>query len=99
MHSHASGVPVKERLIATITPATPVRKTSRLWAGLSAVPFASLHVASAGVFFVKTTPVAVWLCVALYWLRMFGITAGYPRYFSHRAYSTSRVFQFVLACL
>jgi stearoyl-CoA desaturase (delta-9 desaturase) len=30
---------------------------------------------------------------------MFAIGAGYHRYFSHRAYSTSRVFQFVLAFL
>jgi stearoyl-CoA desaturase (delta-9 desaturase) len=28
---------------------------------------------------------------------MFGITAGYHRYFSHRSYRTSRLFQFVLA--
>ena len=37
--------------------------------------------------------------VVLYWLRMFAIGAGYHRYFSHRAYSTSRVFQFILAFL
>ena len=37
--------------------------------------------------------------IVLYWLRMFGITAGYHRYFSHRSYATSRVFQFMLACL
>jgi stearoyl-CoA desaturase (delta-9 desaturase) len=30
---------------------------------------------------------------------MFGITAGYHRYFSHRSYRTSRLFQFVLALL
>eukprot|EP00741_Cyanophora_paradoxa_P011314 tig00020554_g10928.t1 len=30
---------------------------------------------------------------------MWGITGGYHRYFSHRAYDTSRVFQFLLACL
>jgi stearoyl-CoA desaturase (delta-9 desaturase) len=30
---------------------------------------------------------------------MFGITAGFHRYFSHRTYKTSRVFQFVLAWL
>ena len=42
---------------------------------------------------------AIAVCVILYWLRMFAITAGYHRYFSHRAYSTSRVFQFVLAFL
>ena len=36
---------------------------------------------------------------ALYWLRIFAIGAGYHRYFSHRAYSTGRAFQFVLAFL
>jgi stearoyl-CoA desaturase (delta-9 desaturase) len=35
----------------------------------------------------------------MYFLRMFGITAGYHRYFSHRSYKTSRAFQFVLAWL
>lgn len=39
------------------------------------------------------------LCAFTYFIRMFGITAGYHRYFSHRTYKTSRVFQFLLACL
>lgn len=30
---------------------------------------------------------------------MFGITAGYHRYFAHRSFKTSRVFQFILALL
>ncbi len=40
-----------------------------------------------------------WLALALsvYAARMFAITAGYHRYFSHRAYRTSRAFQLVLA--
>jgi stearoyl-CoA desaturase (delta-9 desaturase) len=33
---------------------------------------------------------------ALYWIRMFAITAGYHRYFSHRSYRTGRLFQFLL---
>ncbi|HEY6881718.1 MAG TPA: fatty acid desaturase [Polyangiales bacterium] len=37
------------------------------------------------------------LAVASYYGRMFFVTAAYHRYFSHRAYKTSRVFQFVLA--
>ena len=37
------------------------------------------------------------LCVFLYFFRMFWITGGYHRYFSHRSYSTSRFFQFVIA--
>ena len=39
------------------------------------------------------------LALGLYAVRMFGITAGYHRYFSHRAYRTSRAFQLVLAVL
>jgi stearoyl-CoA desaturase (Delta-9 desaturase) len=42
---------------------------------------------------------AIAIGIVLYWLRMFAITAGYHRYFSHRAYATSRVFQFILAFL
>ncbi|MDF3820769.1 acyl-CoA desaturase [Leptospira sp. 96542] len=38
-----------------------------------------------------------WLAVGSYFLRMFGITGAYHRYFSHASFKTSRVFQFVLA--
>ncbi|MBL4685471.1 MAG: acyl-CoA desaturase [Nannocystaceae bacterium] len=37
------------------------------------------------------------LCFTLYWVRMWGVTAGYHRYFSHRTFKTSRVFQFIIA--
>lgn len=36
------------------------------------------------------------LAVVMYYVRMFAITAGYHRYFSHNAFKTSRFFQFVL---
>ena len=39
------------------------------------------------------------VCAALYFVRMFAVTAGYHRYFSHRTFKTSRAFQFVLAFL
>ncbi|MBV8031107.1 MAG: acyl-CoA desaturase [Betaproteobacteria bacterium] len=39
------------------------------------------------------------LFAASYLPRMFGVEAGYHRYFSHRAFKTSRWFQFVLAVL
>ena len=39
------------------------------------------------------------LCASLYALRMFGVTAGYHRYFAHRTFKTSRVGQLVLAVL
>jgi len=39
------------------------------------------------------------VCMFFYVVRMFGITGGYHRYFSHRSYKTSRVFQFLLGVL
>ncbi len=65
----------------------------------SAIPFVLVHVACLAAFWTGVTWTALALCIALYWLRIFGIGAGYHRYFSHRSYSTSRVFQFVLALL
>ncbi|HMP18577.1 MAG TPA: fatty acid desaturase, partial [Gemmatales bacterium] len=70
-----------------------------LW--LKNIPFILMHVACLLVFLpgIEATPAAIALCIGFYVLRMFGITAGYHRYFSHRAYKTSRFFQFVLAWL
>lgn len=64
-----------------------------------AIPFILVHLACFAAIWTGVTWEAVTVAVSLYWLRMFGITAGYHRYFSHRSYATSRVFQFVLACL
>ena len=63
------------------------------------VPFIAIHLLALGVFFVPITWLSVSLCAGLYVVRMFGITAGYHRYFAHRAYKTSRWFQFVLGWL
>jgi stearoyl-CoA desaturase (delta-9 desaturase) len=65
----------------------------------SAIPFVLVHLASFAAIWTGVTATSVALCVALYWLRIFAIGAGYHRYFSHRAYATSRPFQFVLAVL
>ena len=64
-----------------------------------AVPFLLVHLACFGAIWTGVTATAVGIGIALYWLRMFAIGAGYHRYFSHRAYSTSRAFQFILAFL
>jgi stearoyl-CoA desaturase (delta-9 desaturase) len=65
----------------------------------SALPFVLVHLACFAAVWSGITWQAVAMGVALYWLRIFAIGAGYHRYFSHRAYATSRSFQFVLACL
>ena len=41
----------------------------------------------------------VGLAVASYYLRMFALSAGFHRYFSHRSFKTSRPFAFLLAFL
>jgi len=71
----------------------PVRRID--WLGAS--PFIAIHVLAFGCIWTGITPAAAICCVALYFIRMFAVTGGYHRYFSHRTYKTSRAFQFVLA--
>jgi stearoyl-CoA desaturase (delta-9 desaturase) len=63
----------------------------------SAIPFVLVHLACLAAIWTGVTWRGIAICVALYWLRIFAIGAGYHRYFSHRSYSTSRAFQLVLA--
>jgi stearoyl-CoA desaturase (delta-9 desaturase) len=64
---------------------------------LSSIPYFGVHLMCLFVIMVGFKPVDVLVCLGLYVVRMWGITAGYHRYFSHRAYKTNRVFQFILA--
>ena len=72
-----------------------IRKVLAL--GPGAILFILIHVAALAVFWVPFSWDLVWLCLGLYWLRMFAITAGYHRYFAHRSFKTSRAFQLILA--
>ena len=63
------------------------------------VPFVLVHVACLAALVTGVTATALVLCVALYFIRMFGVSAGYHRYFSHRAFKTSRAGQLALAVL
>ncbi len=65
----------------------------------SSIGFVLVHLGCLAAFWTGVTPGVVMLGIALYLLRIFAIGAGYHRYFSHRAYHTSRVFQFILAFL
>jgi stearoyl-CoA desaturase (delta-9 desaturase) len=67
---------------------------------LVSAPFWGVHVAAvAGIAWLGWSWSGFALCMALYFVRMFGVTGAYHRYFSHRTYRTSRAFQFVLAVL
>jgi stearoyl-CoA desaturase (delta-9 desaturase) len=58
-----------------------------------------VYTASLGIFFVPFAWPLIVLTAVSFYLRTFGWEGGYHRYFSHRAFKTSRTFQFLLACL
>lgn len=67
------------------------------WIGSSA--FVGVHLACFLAFYTGVSWAAVAMLVFTYGIRMFGITGVFHRYFSHRTYKTSRLFQFVLGYL
>ncbi|MBI3542245.1 MAG: fatty acid desaturase [Deltaproteobacteria bacterium] len=93
--------------LTLVTPLAPAlaptnaieRETDRIdW--VTSVPFIGMHVAAvAGLFYFPLTWKHAALAVGLYYLRMFGITAGFHRYFSHRTYKMGRAMQFAMAFL
>jgi len=66
---------------------------------LRVVPFIAMHAACIGVLWVGVSPLALTIAAALYALRMFALTGFYHRYFSHKAFKTSRTLQFVFAVI
>lgn len=66
---------------------------------LRATPFVILHLACVAVFWVGVSPIALAVAAGLYALRMFALTGFYHRYFSHRAFQTSRAVQFTFAVI
>ena len=63
------------------------------------LPFVFIHLGCIGLVWVGWSWTAVAVAFALYWIRMFAITAFYHRYFSHRTFRTSRRGQFAFAAL
>jgi len=61
--------------------------------------FAFLHLGALGVFFVPYEHSLLSLAVLVFAIRNAAFEIGYHRYFAHRAFKTSRLFQFILGCL
>ena len=79
-------------------PRPPLAADQRMdW--VNSIPYLGVHLASLSAIWLGATPTDIALCIGLYYLRMFGITAGYHRYFAHRSYKTGRVFQFLIALI
>jgi stearoyl-CoA desaturase (delta-9 desaturase) len=67
---------------------------------LKSAPFIGVHVAAVvGVIVLGWSWAGLALALALYAVRMFGITAGFHRYFAHRSYKMRRGMQFLMALL
>jgi stearoyl-CoA desaturase (delta-9 desaturase) len=94
-------VPLVSFLSVSYDPPAATRRARKLseyqWFG--AIPFILVHLLPLAAFLTGTKWQDWAVCVALYWIRMFGVTGAYHRYFSHRTYKTSRFFQLVLALL
>ncbi|HEY4187806.1 MAG TPA: acyl-CoA desaturase [Polyangia bacterium] len=79
-------------------PPTPPRLSWTSYIRATTVLFWGVHLAALlGVVYCGWSWRGAGLALASYYIRMIVVTAGYHRYFSHRSYKTSRVFQFLLA--
>ena len=66
---------------------------------LRVIPFILIHLAIFTVFLVGFSNTALLVFILMYSIRMFAITGFYHRYFSHKAFKTSRLMQFVFAVI
>jgi stearoyl-CoA desaturase (Delta-9 desaturase) len=65
----------------------------------SSIGFVLIHLGCFAAIWTGLTWRAAILALVLYLVRIFAVGAGYHRYFAHRAFRTSRAFQFGLAFL
>ena len=99
----SDAINLRQRLQASLlrwfdTDQAPDAATDRIdW--LRVLPFVGLHLACLAVFLVGFSWFAFAIAIALYAVRMFAITGFYHRYFSHKAFRTSRATQFAFALL
>jgi stearoyl-CoA desaturase (delta-9 desaturase) len=61
------------------------------------IVFAIIHLLPLGALFTGATLFDWILCAFFYVFRMFWVTGGYHRYYAHKSYKTSRIFQFIIA--
>ena len=72
---------------------------ARIKLTVPSVSFFALHAWALAVFLIPFSWKLALLAAVLYVVRMFAVTAGYHRYFSHRTYRLGRIPQFLMAFL
>jgi stearoyl-CoA desaturase (delta-9 desaturase) len=88
-------MPTSTRTAVVPTTAGPAAAEQFNWR--TSVPFLALHLVPLLAILTGVTRTALILLAVTYFGRMFFVTAGYHRYFSHRSYHMGRVAQFVMA--
>lgn len=63
---------------------------------MASSPIFLMHVIALGAIFTGFSWTAFVALLITYSVRVFALTAGFHRYFSHRSFKTSRIFQFIL---
>jgi stearoyl-CoA desaturase (delta-9 desaturase) len=58
--------------------------------------FVAFHALAFAALWTGVTRTSLLLCAAVFTFQLFSVTIGYHRYFSHRAFKTSRAMQFLL---
>ncbi len=76
---------------------SPDLSEDRTVAKSASIPFFAVHLLALAIFFVDFKWWYPVVAIGMYYFRMAAITIGYHRYFSHRAFKTSRFAQFWLA--
>jgi len=92
---------LRRELVAWIdsSAASPVSGDGGSIGWLRIAPFIAIHAGCLAVLWTGWSSTAITFAVLLYAARMFAITGFYHRYFSHRAFRTSRPAQLVFAIL
>ena len=99
VHAGAFAACLLEKVDTVMQPRTLARLSDEKINWVGSIPFFVVHAVCLSAFWIGAPLSHLLACIGLYYVRMFGITAVYHRYFAHRAYKTSRVFQFLLALL
>ena len=86
-----------EAEIAEVPPSRATERSAGQW--FNAVGITLIHVGTVYAFVRGADRGLIAMAVAFYFVRMFAMTGVYHRYFAHRTYKTSRLFQFLLALL